>query len=104
MSTVNFALHLRVLFKEEDGWVIACFPDIDVASQGRTREEAARNLVEAAQLFVESCYERGTLDETLKACGFVAHEPTDHRASGAEHLTVPFELLASGHGSPAHAC
>lgn len=103
MSTVTFQLYLRAVFSEEDGWIVACFPDIDVASQGKTREEAVHNLIEATQLFVESCYERGSLDEMLKACGFIpGHAP--RAASSDDHLTVPFELLASRHGTPSHAC
>lgn len=103
MSVVTFQLCLRAVFTEEDGWIIACFPDIDVASQGKTREEAVHNLIEATQLFVEACYERGTLDEMLKSSGFEpGHAPGG--PSNGDHLTVPFELLASRHGSPSHAC
>ena len=45
-------------------------PVLDVYSQGHTEEEALRNLRDALRLFVESCHERGTLDQVLKECGF----------------------------------
>ena len=42
-----------VIEKEGDGYVSLC-PEIDVASQGHTIEEAKSNLAEAVQLFLES--------------------------------------------------
>jgi len=41
-----------VLRREEDLYV-AFTPDLDIASQGATREEALRNLQEAVSLFLE---------------------------------------------------
>jgi len=67
---------------------------------GTYREEAERNLIEATQLFIESCYERNVLDEMLKSCGFVpgrADQPP-----GTDHLSVPVQLLVSRSGSSAH--
>lgn len=68
MATVTFTLNLPAVFEQEGDCVVASFPILDLSSQGRTRDEAARNLVEATQLFIESCYERNVLDEVLKAC------------------------------------
>jgi len=39
--------------REEDGWVSLC-PELDVASQGDTPEEAKANLREAVELFLET--------------------------------------------------
>ena len=39
--------------REGDGYVSLC-PELDLASQGRTIEEARRNLVEALELFFET--------------------------------------------------
>ena len=39
--------------KEGDGYVSLC-PQLDIASQGATIEEARRNLIEAIELFLES--------------------------------------------------
>jgi predicted RNase H-like HicB family nuclease len=38
---------------EEDGYVALC-PELDIASQGGTVEEARQNLVEAIELFFET--------------------------------------------------
>ena len=102
MAAVNVTLRLEAVFTPEDGWIVASFPALDVASQGRTKNEAARNLIEATQLFLESCFERGTLDEVLKECGFAAAREGQVQPERGEHLTVPFELVASRNGSPAH--
>lgn len=42
-----------ILTREGDGYVALC-PEVDVASQGATIEEASQNLVEALELFFES--------------------------------------------------
>ncbi len=39
--------------REGDGYVSLC-PELDIASQGDTIEEARRNLVEALELFFET--------------------------------------------------
>ena len=39
--------------REGDGYVALC-PELDVASQGDTIEEARRNLIEALELFFET--------------------------------------------------
>ena len=42
-----------VIEREGDGYVALC-PELDIASQGDTIEQARRNLVEAAELFFET--------------------------------------------------
>ncbi len=42
-----------VLEREDDGFVALC-PELDVASQGATVEEAKANLKEAVELFLET--------------------------------------------------
>jgi len=39
--------------REGDGYVALC-PDLDIASQGDSIEEARRNLIEAVELFFET--------------------------------------------------
>lgn len=96
-AVATFELNLPATFETEGRWIVARFPHLDVASQGTTRDEAARNLIEAAQLFIESCFERGVLDSVLKACGF---EPGHAGETiGADRLTVPVELLAARNGA-----
>jgi predicted RNase H-like HicB family nuclease len=42
-----------LIAREGDGYVALC-PELDIASQGNTVEEARRNLVEAIELFFET--------------------------------------------------
>jgi len=65
-----FTIRFPASFVEQEvGTVVALCAPLDVMSQGATRQEAKRHLVEAVQLFVESCFERGTLNRILKKCG-----------------------------------
>ncbi len=49
-----------ILYRGEDGYVVAEVPSLQgVISQGKTREEALKNIKEAASLHVEVLRERG---------------------------------------------
>ena len=50
MSTRTFTAWVQ---KEDGAWVALC-PELDVASQGSTIEEAKQNLREAVELFLET--------------------------------------------------
>jgi len=50
MTTRSFTALVQ---REGDGWVALC-PELDVASQGETIEEARANLREAVELFLET--------------------------------------------------
>jgi predicted RNase H-like HicB family nuclease len=41
------------IIQQERKWFVALCPELDVASQGKTVEEARRNLTEAVELFLE---------------------------------------------------
>ena len=45
---------VTAIIEREDDWYVALCPEYDVASQGRTVEEARANLSEAVELFLES--------------------------------------------------
>ena len=48
----NIRNFTAIIEKENDGFVALC-PELDVASQGNTVEEAKTNLQEAVELFLE---------------------------------------------------
>ncbi len=52
-----------LLYKEEDMYVALC-PELDIASQGYTIEEAKENLKEALSLFFE-CASKEEIEERL---------------------------------------
>lgn len=59
-----------VLIREDNGYVSWC-PEIDVASQGGTVEEAKSNLKEAVELFFE-CASDAEVSERLSSEAFVS--------------------------------
>lgn len=57
--------------REGDGYVALC-PEVDVASQGGSVEEARRNLIEALELFFETA-SPVEITERLQAEVYVTH-------------------------------
>ena len=55
MSTTR---RLTAIIEREDDWYVALCPELDVASQGRSVEEARANLTEAVELFLECASEK----------------------------------------------
>jgi predicted RNase H-like HicB family nuclease len=51
-------------------WYVARSPELDFISQGKTQEEARKNLEEVIKIQFEEMTEMGTLDEYLSECGF----------------------------------
>lgn len=60
-----------VIEREGDGYVALC-PELDIASQGNTVEEARNNLVEAVELFFETA-DPSEIQERLHSEVFVTH-------------------------------
>lgn len=56
--------------RENDGFVALC-PEIDVASQGDSVEEAKKNLTEAVQLFFE-CASDSEVEQRLSSESFIS--------------------------------
>ena len=65
-------MNLRMTIEtwEKGSWYIAKCPELDFVSQGKTPEEAKRNLIEAVEIQFEEMKEIGTLDEYLQECGY----------------------------------
>ncbi len=71
MPVVQAEFQLFGTLRRVGRWYFAHCPPLDITTQGRTEHEAKENLVEASQLFIISCLERGTLEQALKELGFV---------------------------------
>lgn len=63
-------LQLFGVIRKENGWYIAHCPPLDITTQGKTESEAKKNLAEASELFVISCFERGTFEQALRELGW----------------------------------
>lgn len=47
------AHQFTTILEEDEDWIVAFCPELDIASQGRTMDEARSNLAEAIELFFE---------------------------------------------------
>ncbi len=63
-------LHITIEIWQKGKWFISKCPELDFISQGETREEAKKNLLEVIQIQFEEMDEIGTLDEYLAECGY----------------------------------
>jgi predicted RNase H-like HicB family nuclease len=92
---VEFRLPAKI--RKKGRWYVSSCPSLDVHSQGHTKDEARRNLVDALVFFLESCFERGTLDAVLREAGLVPGvAPTAARgrvAKPEESVTVPLPFM-----------
>ena len=89
---VEFTVPAEV--REEGAYYVSVCPPLDVYSQGATEEAALVNLAEALHLFMESCFERGTLEEVLKDRGFRPDSSDLEPAEGQRRVRVPLPLVA----------
>ena len=62
---------LTAVIRKEDGGYCALCPELDVASQGDTIEEAKANLKEAVELFLEYA-SKEEIDDRLGADAYVS--------------------------------
>jgi len=62
---VSEALRLTIVFEaDEDGWIVASIPEVPGAhSQGRTREEARENVIDALHGILELRFGEHALSE-----------------------------------------
>ena len=100
-ALANIQLRLPFIIEKEGDIFVASCPVLDVFSQGFSHEEALKNLNEALVLFVETCFDMGTLDEVLKSCGFKS-DGQDDELDIKNMLDVLVPLIAQNASS--HAC
>ncbi len=94
-GSIEVGLNLFGTLKRQGNWYIAHCPPLDLTTQGRTATEARQNLIEASELFVISCLERGTLDQALRELGFVPVRRAAERLPGNAFrvkVTVPLRF------------
>ena len=103
--SVTFSVCLPFKTLKRRKWILASCEILDVHSQGKTEQEALDNLKEAVQLFLMSCFERGTLENVLKESGFVlastGYSPSQKHDNC---IDVPLHLLNDGSQHKKIAC
>src|ERR1700687_3975085 len=78
-TSIEFKLPRQV--KKKGKWFISSCNLLDVHSQGHTREQAERNLQDALETFLLSCYERGTIEVVLREPNIKLTYPRPHKTS-----------------------
>ena len=63
-------LQITIEIWKKGQWFLAKTPELDFVSQGRTAEEAKKNLIEVVKIQFEEMKEMGTLEDYLLECGF----------------------------------
>lgn len=63
-------LNITIELWQKDKWYIAKSPELDFVAQGKTAEEAKKNLIEVIDIQFHEMKEMGTLQEYLSECGF----------------------------------
>ena len=92
---VSLRIEVPAAVRREGSMYYSSCDVLDVHSQGNTEKEALNNLVEALQLFVETCYEQGTLEQVLLAQGLHPGSAEDLRVmGGGRTVEVPLSLVA----------
>jgi predicted RNase H-like HicB family nuclease len=87
---IGIEFRLPAKIRKRGKWYVSSCPSLDVHSQGHTKEEARRNLVDALVFFLESCFERGTLEEVFREAGFA---PTAAPAAVKGRVAKPEESV-----------
>jgi len=59
------SIHITAVIQQEENWFVAKCLENDVASQGKTIEEAMSNLKEALELFYENAEELPSTQNTF---------------------------------------
>ena len=81
----------------EGGMFTSYCPELDLASCGKTPEQARGNLEEVVSIFVEETSRQGTLAELLEEAGYDLDECADvvvrHRAVTQDLATAPVPAL-----------
>ncbi len=70
-NIISIKVSLKAIIeRDKPKMYVSYCPALDLCSQGETRKEAKKNIIEATELFIESCLEDNTLTEVLEECGF----------------------------------
>jgi len=69
-------LNITIELWQKGDWYITKSPELDFVSQGKTREEAKKNLIEVINIQFQEMQEMGTLHEYLSECGFELKDDT----------------------------
>ena len=70
-------LKFTAILRREEDMYVALEPELDIASQGMTQEEALANLKEAVELFLETASKREIQERNIEAT-WITHFEADY--------------------------
>lgn len=85
----EFRLFLHYSIKKDGDSFIISNDALDVVTQGESKEDALGNFREAVQLFIESCYRRGTLYAVLNESGLLHHSDIEESKEDPIEILMP---------------
>jgi len=101
MAAIKFTVEMPVAVLQEGEFFVAKCP-LGVVSQGDSQDAAFKNLTEALQLFIETCFEQGIIEQVMKQKGFSLEGGFESADVSSDYpdgtLNVPFSLIAAGMG------
>lgn len=95
-QTLTLKISVPIEFTHKKKCVVAGCPPLDVFSQGDTEEAAKENIIEALQLFFETCIEMGTLESVLKECGFKPAKVAPRKKKFENIVDIPLPFICAG--------
>ncbi len=99
---VKYEFRLPIEVDKKGKWFISTCPILNVRSQGTTESKAKENLIEALQLFVETCFEHGTLDQVLRDAGFKPRHRAISKQENVDVVAIPLTLSSPSKHTTAH--
>ncbi len=102
-NTISIKASLAAtIYQEKPGLYVSHCPALNLYSQGATEAEAQKNIIEATELFIESCIEDHTLEKVLEECGFSpAGHPVPKKQSAGKTKLSPCSAAAKQINFPA---
>lgn len=85
----HYRMNFVVNYFEDDGWVVANAPALQIASHGKTVEEAKSNLNDAIDGWLEIVQKKGKLREALLDLGW---KP---RKEGTKSYLAPPDIVST---------
>ena len=88
MSNGKIQLQFIGQIWQEGRKYIGFAPQLQVASCGKTKDEAQKKLVEALEGFIETARDMGTLEDILKEAGFVFEKKQNNKWTAPELVSL----------------
>ena len=70
MKKITVESEIQFIMLKEDDHFVAYAPALDMATSGKTFEEAQKRSKELVQIFIEETLRHGTMDEALESLGW----------------------------------